>query len=251
MTEPQKYIFDESFNSAAAVVDPIAELRLEFEEKLSQAKAESFERGLREGEEKANKTIKADTKTALEKLSHTEESLREDFQKLAERLEAQAIEFGITTGTKLAGNLLERQPIEALHEFFKEALSVLQTVPALRAKVHPDLIESARAAQEEWAADAGWEGTLVFAKDETLGISDAKISFEDGGISRSVNEMIEAIAIALQNHSENFNLANEKKVSQIRETEQIANQQPPEDTAEIPAPQSPLNETIERSEHSS
>ena len=242
MTTPQKYIFDEGFASGAQLIDPVADLTAEYEEKLIQAKSESFEEGRIAGEQAAQKKLQAQTKEALEKLSQEVLKIESEYKKLEMRLEAQAIEFGITAGTKLAGEMLKREPVAALEQFFKEAFSILQSTPEVRAKLHPSVIELATSEHRKWAAEANWNGNITFVEDETLSPTDASINWDDGGVSRSVEDLMGAIQTALTNHFANQNTDAFKEALDSQSGDQAADQ--PNATIQT-------TETIEKSEQAS
>lgn len=200
MTAPQKFMFETHFEDNVEVLDPIEELKAQFTQRIEKAEAESFEAGRIKGKQEASETIAQQTKDILEKISQSEQKLRKEFKSEQQKLEAEAIEFGITAGIKLAGDLLKQQPLPIVENFFKEAFAIIQHTPIITAKIHPAMTEAVTSQYQNWAHEAGFDCTINFIEDATLDITDVVLTWSDGGIKRSVDEIISAIQQTLETY---------------------------------------------------
>lgn len=199
MSAPQKFMFDKAFDLQAEAIDPLAELRAKFEARIEKARTEAFEEGRQAGEKAAHESIESETKAALKTLADQENKLRQDYLEAVHDLEAKAIEFGIAAGTTLAGELIRREPMPLVEDFFNTAFEVIQTVPEVTARIHPSIAPQLRTASESWMAAAGFEGNIKFIEDESLKPADVSIRWQDGGIERSLDDLMAAIHRALTN----------------------------------------------------
>ena len=200
MSAPQKFMFDNSFDKKQEVIDPLEELKVKFNQKIETAKKEAFEEGRLAGKQDALDTIENQTKCALEALANCESQLNTSYQEALKKMEAKSIEFGITAGSKLAAQLTQREPMPLLETFFKEAFQVIYDVPEVIASVNPSLLEAVESASDKWKQEAGFKGNLSFIGNEKLKPTDVDLSWQDGGIQRSVDELMQAISSAMTSY---------------------------------------------------
>lgn len=200
MSAPQKYMFDNSFDKKEVVIDPLEELKIKFNQKIETAKSQAFEEGRLAGKQEALDSIENQTKCALEALANCETRLNTSYQEALKKLEAKSVEFGITAGSKLAAQLTQREPMPLLESFFKEAFQVLYDVPEVVANLNPSILEAVESASDKWKQEAGFKGNLSFIGNETLKPTDVDLSWQDGGIQRSVDELMQAISSAMTSY---------------------------------------------------
>ncbi len=200
MSAPQKFMFDNSFDEKEEVVDPLEELKVKFNQKIETAKKEAFEEGRKAGKREALDSIENQTKCALEALSSSEEALNDSYQEALKKLEAKSVEFGITAGSKLAAQLTQREPMPLLENFFKEAFQVIYDVPEVVASLNPSILEAVKSASDKWKLEAGFKGNISFVGNDNLKPTDVDLAWRDGGIQRSVDELMQAISSAMTNY---------------------------------------------------
>ncbi len=236
MSAPQKFMFDNSFDDKTEVIDPLVELKARFEEKIEKAKAEAFAEGRQAGEKDALAKIENQTKEALEKIANQEQKIQANFQEELTKLEAKAIEFGITAGTTLAGDLIRKEPMPLIETFFKEAFEIVRGVPHLTARVNPNIAEQTKSASQIWMSESGYTGELQIIEDPKLKDSDVAITWKDGGVSQNVDEIMNSIRSALNNFFSSKQSAIGVQNAPTVPIEQIA---------------APTNEQLNKSENSS
>ncbi len=200
MSVPQKFMFDNSFDQREEVIDPLEELKIKFNQKIETAKKQAFEEGRKIGKQEALDSIENQTKNALEALANCEAQLNNSHEEALKKIEAKSVEFGITAGSKLAAQLSKREPMPLLEDFFKEAFQVIYDVPEVTASLNPSLLEAVVSASEKWKQEAGYKGNLRFIGNETLKPTDVDLCWQDGGIQRSVDELMQAISSAMTSY---------------------------------------------------
>ena len=200
MSAPQKFMFDNSFDKKQEVIDPLEELKVKFNQKIETAKKEAFEEGRLAGKQDALDTIENQTKCALEALANCEAQLNTSYQEALKKMEAKSVEFGITAGSKLAAQLTQREPMPLLETFFKEAFQVIYDVPEVIASVNPSILEAIESASDKWKLEAGFKGNLSFVGNDNLKPTDVDLAWRDGGIQRSVDELMQAINSAMTSY---------------------------------------------------
>lgn len=236
MSAPQKFMFDKSFDDKTEVIDPLVELKARFEEKIEKAKAEAFAEGRQAGEKDALAKIENQTKDALEKIANQEQTIQANFKEELSKLESKAIEFGIAAGTTLAGDLIRKEPMPLIENFFKEAFEIVRGVPQITARVNPNLAEQTKNASQLWMSESGYTGDLQVIEDPNLKDSDVAITWKDGGISQNVDEIMNSIRSALGNYFASKETPTGELSSPSLPIEQIA---------------APANEPLNKSENSS
>lgn len=194
---PQKFMFEKSFDEKSEIIDPLTELKNKFDEKIEKAKTEAFAQGRKQGEADARNSIENKTQQTLEKIVKQQEQLLAKCAEEINKQEAQSIEFGITAGTTLANELIRREPLPMIENFFKEAFQIVHGVPEITIRLNPKMAELTRNASEKWKAEAAYEGNLNIIDDESLKEPDVSITWKDGGISQSIDSLMDAIRSAL------------------------------------------------------
>ncbi|GAA6210847.1 hypothetical protein NBRC116602_05870 [Hyphomicrobiales bacterium 4NK60-0047b] len=222
MPAPQKFMFDNSFDNTKEVIDPLVELKARFEEKIEKAKAEAFAEGRLTGEKEALATIESQTKDALEKIANQEQKIQENYNEELKKLEAKAIEFGIAAGTTLAGDLIRKEPMPLIENFFKEAFEIVRGVPQLTARITPNLAQNTKEASKAWMSESGYTGELEIIEDANLKECDVAITWKDGGISQNVDEIMNSIKSALNNFFASKEMAISGQTISALSTEQPA-----------------------------
>ena len=235
MSAPQKFMFDNAFDTDQETIDPLEELRATFQEKIQQAKKEAFEEGRQAGEKAALTSIENQTKTALEGLLNKSAELDQIYKSELQDIKAKATEFGITAGSILASELIKKEPMPLIEEFFKTAFEIIGDKAEITAVLHPSMTEAVQNAITHWQMEASFQGKINFIANETLKPSDVSLTWKDGGIERSIEDLMQAINNAATNY---FQAQNEQNRS-MTEIEEPAsnppvpadvNQQPPETT---------------------
>ena len=196
MSAPQKFMFDNAFDKDHETIDPLEELRAKFQEKIERAKKDAFEEGRQAGEKNALSSIENQAKTAVESLLSQSAELHQSYQSELEDIKAKAAEFGITAGSILASELLKKEPMPLIEEFFKNAFTIIGNEPEVTAALHPSMANEVQAVISRWQQEAAVQGTIHFITNENLKPTDVSLTWKDGGIERSIEDCMTAINTA-------------------------------------------------------
>ncbi len=221
MSVPQKYMFDNAFDKENEAPDPLVELKKKFDQKVQTAKKEAFEKGRLAGNQEALESIENQTKDALVALVAQNEELNNSYQESLKKIELESVEFGITAGTKLAGDLMRREPIDLLETFFKDAFKIIKGVPEITAHIHSSVSESINNTYQKWMDETGYTGKISFITNEDFAPTDVSINWNEGGIQRSVDDLMNAINNSMTNY---FNAREQNTISNQPIIDQQINQ---------------------------
>lgn len=193
-------MFDNAFDKPNEVIDPLAELKAKFNARVEKARQEAYEEGREAGRQEALTTIENETKTSLEALLADITSLNSQYRDEMTRLEQKAVEFGITAGSKLAGELIRREPLPLLEQFFANAFKVIGGVPEVTARVSPKVHQPLLDAISQWQAKHGHDGEIRLITDESLKPGDVALTWAEGGVERSLDKLMAAIQTAMTDY---------------------------------------------------
>jgi flagellar assembly protein FliH len=205
MAQIRRFLFDTDFRQpvgkppAEEAPAPEAEaLRAVEAAALEAARAEAEEaayaRGLHEGRAQAEAQVQARLADALNRVAAAAGMIAGVDARDAER-EAQAFDFAVALGRKIAGAALDSHPVAAIAEAAGRALQHLRGVPHLAIRVHDALVEETEARVARLARERGYEGRLIVMGDPGLAPGDARIEWADGGVVRE-RAAIEAAVLA-------------------------------------------------------
>lgn len=214
MAQIRRFLFDTDFRNPAAGKPPQAtgpspqedaaatqEARLRAEAAAREAareaaEAEAFARGLKEGRAQAEAQVQARLADALNRVAATASGMIAAADARDAEREAQALDFAVALGRKIAGAALDSHPVAAIAEAAGRALQHLRGVPHLAIRVHDALVEETERQVARLARERGYEGRLIVLGDPGMAPGDARIEWADGGVVRE-RAAIEAALLAV------------------------------------------------------
>ncbi|SEO41636.1 flagellar assembly protein FliH [Methylobacterium sp. ap11] len=163
----------------------------------AEAEASAFTRGLQEGRAQAEAQVQARLADALNRVAAAAAGMIAAADERDAACEAQALDFAVALGRKIAGAALDSQPVAAIAEAAGRALQHLRGVPHLAIRVHDDLVEETERQVARLARERGYEGRLIVLGDPGLASGDARIEWADGGVVRDRAAIEAAVLSAL------------------------------------------------------
>lgn len=205
MGEPARYSFDRCFDTGKVRVDPPEvllerRLRVEFETKLSAARAEAFERGRAEGDAAARKSIEADMAAAAARLAGSADKLMKQVDRTCKTQGARALKVAQLAAERLAGELLRRYPLEGLTALFTDCIEHVRHAPHLAVRVNDRMAEEMQKRVTEIAAQNGYTGRVVVLGDPETSACDCRIEWADGGVARDFTLVCSQISDAVDRY---------------------------------------------------
>jgi flagellar assembly protein FliH len=180
MKATAKYLFDEDFASGEKPTMTVVEA----ERRRADAESQAYRKGFSAGEEKAQGDAAQRATAALSVIADGLERLDRALSGIETRLETEAVQVAVAVGSKLAPELIAREPLTELSALATECFRHLVKAPHVTVRVAADLYETAKERLTEIATGRGFEGRLVVTADTSLAAGDCRIEWTDGGLAR-------------------------------------------------------------------
>ncbi|MFV0627347.1 MAG: hypothetical protein ACK5N8_08370 [Alphaproteobacteria bacterium] len=165
----------------------------EFEEKLKQAREQGHEEGYQAGFSACKDSTESQE---IELLRNIERNLKVVFAEVSEnssRAEKTSLELLSVALRKIVPNLLEENAKEIVAKFLKETFESIKNEPKLSFYIHPSIIGLVQNDIAELARVNDFEGKISLHKDATLQVSDCRIEWENGGVERKSDEILNKV----------------------------------------------------------
>jgi flagellar assembly protein FliH len=197
MSARAKFMFDVDFGTAR---ETEAE-QTTSKQALEMAVAEAEARGYRTGHAKALADASVETQrrnaAALERIGAALAAMAGGLSAIEQRLEAEAVEVAVAVATKLAPELIAREPFAEITALAADCFNHLVGAPHVVVRVNDALYADARERFEEIARMSGFDGRLVVLAEPDIGPGDCRIEWADGGLVRDRAGTEAAIAEAV------------------------------------------------------
>jgi flagellar assembly protein FliH len=103
---------------------------------------------------------------------------------IEKRLEGEAIEVAVAVGSKLAAELIAREPFAEIAALAADCFNQLVAAPHVVVRLNDALYADARERLEDIARMRGFEGRLVVLAEPDIAPGDCRIEWADGGVTR-------------------------------------------------------------------
>ncbi|MFO1150935.1 MAG: FliH/SctL family protein [Alsobacter sp.] len=181
MTEARRFTFDEEFtpDGRSRVLR-----RAEDVKRVQDAERDGFERGVIEGRRAAEQEAAMRTAQAAERIAVLAQAALARLDAESARLEGEAAELALAFARKVAGEALQRAPLDDLQAAAAECFRQLVGVPHIVVRVPQELVDRTKALLDRQARERGFEGRLVVLGEDGMGQGDFTIEWADGGMVR-------------------------------------------------------------------
>lgn len=197
--KPTKFAFDEEFTNDRRNGSPFGRRAADLE-RLRQAEEEGYARGMLDGRRDTEQEAAMRMAAAIENLAGLAGGIFARLDEERALFEQQAASLAIAFARKLAGTVLDREPLGALEDCVAESFRQLVGTPHLVARVPLDLVDRAKAMLDRQAAERGFDGRIVVLAEDGMANGDFALEWADGGISHSRAALDEQIAAAIERH---------------------------------------------------
>ncbi|HEY8594581.1 MAG TPA: FliH/SctL family protein [Devosiaceae bacterium] len=167
---------------------------------VAEARRQGFEQGWNEARGDAEARAREAMIAAAGILTSEASRLTEAFDRARAAYRAEAAQLAVEVGRKLAGRLVERQPIAEIEALVEESLASLNRVPHVVIQCAPDLADAVRETAETAMKTSGYAGRLVVMGDPDIAPGDARIEWADGGLVRDTAQIDSEISRALSDY---------------------------------------------------
>jgi flagellar assembly protein FliH len=180
MTAKAKYLFDEDFGAGEKPTITM----VEHERRRADAESVAYRNGFAAGHAQAQHEATQHIATTLALIADNFERLEHTLSGVEARLETEAVDVAVAVASKLAPELIAREPLAEIAALATECFRHLVATPHVTVRVGAEVYDAARARLEEIAHARGFEGRLLVNADATLSPGDCRIEWAEGGINR-------------------------------------------------------------------
>jgi len=180
MKATAKYLFDEDFATGEKPTISVVEAERRRADAESQAYRKGFAAAQAQAQDEAAQRIAAALAVIADGMARIERGLTG----IEARLENEAVDVAVAVGSKLAPELIAREPFAEVAALATECFRQLVKTPHVAVRVGPDLYDDAKHKLDEIAGARGFEGRLMVLSDAALGAGDCRIEWADGGVTR-------------------------------------------------------------------
>lgn len=180
MKTTAKYLFDEDFATGEKPTITV----IEADRRRADAESQAYRSGFAAGQAQAQGEVSQRIAAALAVMADGLDRINRALTGIEARLETEAVQVAIAVATKLAPELIAREPLAEIAALATDCFRHLVTTPHIAVRVGADIHEEANRAITEIARARGFEGRLLVSADPSLGPGDCRIEWADGGINR-------------------------------------------------------------------
>ena len=211
MAAPARFLFDNDFSAPTARADAVPATVMipepEHLQRLAEAEAAAYERGLAAGRDSAEAQAADRTAREAMRLSDEAQRLASAAQSILavldterERIEADAMRLAETVAIKIAGSLVERQPRERILGLLEDCFAPLRAAPHLVVRLSDVDAEPIQNELKRLVSERGFEGRLVVLGEPGMARGDCRIEWADGGIVLDHAAIVAGIEAAIARH---------------------------------------------------
>ena len=189
MKAAAKFLFDEDFAGGDRPTITLVEAERRRADAESVAYRNGFAAGQAQAQSEATERVAAALAVIADGLARIERALAG----IEARLETEAVDVAVAVGSKLATELIAREPLAEIGALASECFRQLVATPHLAVRIGPDIYDEAKHKLEELAALHGFQGRLSVLSDASLLAGDCRIEWADGGVDRDRATALAAI----------------------------------------------------------
>ena len=189
MKPSAKFMFDEDF---AGGEKPTITL-VEHERRSKDAESVAHRKGFDAGLAQAKTEDTARIAHAMTRIADQLERLDRALVAIETRLETEAVQVAVAVASKLAPELIAREPFAEMSALATESFRQLVTTPQIVVHTAADIHDTAKAKLEDIARSRGYEGRLSVQSDASMAQGDCRIEWTDGGVIRDRAATLAAI----------------------------------------------------------
>ena len=196
MAAAAKFLFDENFATGEKPTITMVEHERRRADAESMAHRQGFDAGQAQARTEQNERIAR----ALTSLAEQAFQLDAKLKGIEARLESEAVQVALSVASKLAPELVAREPFAEIEVLASDCFRQLIATPQISIRVSADILDTARQKLEDIARERGFDGRLDIAADPALAQGNCRIEWAEGGIIRDGEATLKIIDEAVQRY---------------------------------------------------
>jgi len=182
MKAAARFLFDEDFATGEKPTITVVEA----ERRRADAESVAYRNGFAAGQAQTQAEAERQIAAALALIGNGLSRIEGALSGIEARLECEAVEVAVAVATKLAPELIAREPFSEISALATECFRHLVATPHVSVRIGREIYESTREKLEEIARARGFEGRLTVLADDTLASGDCRIEWAEGGVNRDL-----------------------------------------------------------------
>jgi flagellar assembly protein FliH len=179
----KKFLFNTDFRAGTQPeADAVSKAALEAA--IADAEARGRQAGYAAGQTDAHAEAQRRIALALDRIGMTLDGMAGGLAGIEKRLEGEAIEVAVAVASKLAAELIAREPFAEIAALAADCFNQLVAAPHVVVRLNDALYADARERLEDIARMRGFEGRLVVLAEPDIAPGDCRIEWADGGVTR-------------------------------------------------------------------
>lgn len=150
--------------------------------------SEGFAAGSHETKQQAD-AVTADANAAISQLAGMVEAAAAQYRQILVNESAQLTRLVLSVARKVSSEAINERGEKEAIAIVERCLPVLFSKPKLAIELNPKLFDRALERIETSLRNGGFEGEVVFRADETLGMSDIRLDWGNGSVSRDADAL--------------------------------------------------------------
>lgn len=188
MASKAKFLFDMPFDGSRPKVErsyaPKAPPPKFSTEEIDAAKAAAYAEGEAAGREAAYGEHQHNLEQALEMIAHQLAQVAAGEQRAQVAARTEATELAVAIARKLAGRLIEMQPMDQVEALVLRCMDDMRDEPRLVIRANEAVVQMLDAKVDQLVSQSGFGGKVALVPDETMGPTDCRINWADGSAER-------------------------------------------------------------------
>lgn len=196
MAAAAKFLFDEDFATGDRPTITLVEAERRRADAESMAHRKGFDAGQAQARAEQNERIAQ----ALSSLAAQALQLDAQLKSIEARLESEAVQVAFAVASKLAPELVAREPFAEIEVLATDCFRQLIATPQISIHVGQDIFDEAKQRLEDIARTRGFDGRIDVMADATLAAGNCRIEWAEGGIVRNSEATLQVIDEAVQRY---------------------------------------------------
>jgi flagellar assembly protein FliH len=154
------------------------------EDDLNAARAEGQQIGFEAGLQQARNELEASISSTLQVIAGTLQQIDSRHQQALLATKSEAAELALMIASKLAPELIRREPTAEIEAFIQHCLSEVPTEPRVVIRVAEHLVDALRDNIDQAVTRSGFAGKIALIGEPSMASTDCRIEWADGGAER-------------------------------------------------------------------
>lgn len=204
MASKAKFLFDVPFDGTRPKVErnyaPKAPPPKFSAEEVEAAKAAAFAEGEAAGRQAAYGEHQQNLETALRTIAQQLRAVAVGQEHARIAASAEATELAVAIARKLAGRLIERQPLDQVEALVLRCMDDMRDEPRLVIRAAEPVVQQLDAKIDQLVAQSGFGGKVALVPDETMALTDCRINWADGSAERRQTALEQEVDQAVERY---------------------------------------------------